>query len=111
MEKYNHNFITLIKIFNHKPYMFLNFLNKHNAISDNFKTKLSNIILKDKPHFTDIDKMIDYYSHILDEKDAKTKDKVADWNNKLYIAITEQRFEDAAKIRDYMNKRKFKIFI
>lgn len=91
--------------------MFLNFLNKHGALTDTFKEKIASIIIKDKPHFSDIDKMIEYYFQILDNKEINIKDKVTEWNNKLYLAINEQRFEDAAKIRDYMIKRKFKIFI
>lgn len=103
--------IALMKIFNNHPYMFLNFLNRNNAINEVFKTKLSSAAIKDKPYFADVNKMCDYYQQLLDSSTPNIKDKVKDWNSKLYTAITEQRFEDAAKIRDYMIKRKFTIFI
>jgi protein-arginine kinase activator protein McsA len=109
--KFNRNFITIIKIFNKHPNMLLNFLSKNEAFTDTFKKKLSRTVLKNKPHFTDIDKMLEYYLRMLDVQENPGIDKSLLWNNKLHNAISEQRFEDAAKIRDYMNKRGYKILI
>lgn len=109
--KFNRNFVTIMKIFNKRPHMLLSFMNKSDAFTETFKKKLSSAIIKDKPHFTDIDKMTEYYLHLLDIQETDTIDKPAVWNNKLYVAISEQRFEDAVKIRDYMNKRGYKILI
>lgn len=112
MEQYNfnRNFVHLIKMFNKHPYMFINFLNKNDALTETFKNKLSNAILNDKPNFINIDQMVEYYLHVLDNQDIKI-DKIKEWNSKLYKAINEQRFEDAVKIRDYMNKKNYRIFI
>lgn len=110
-KKFNRNLILLIKIFNKHPNMFISFLNKNNAFTDVFKKKISRASIKQKPSFADIDEMLEYYLHILDEQEINTSDKCKAWNAKLYDAISEQRFEDAAKIRDYMNKKNYKIFI
>ncbi len=109
--KFNRNFVTIIKIFNKHPNMLLNFFNKNEAFTDSFKKKLSRTIIKNKPHFTDLDKMLEYYLRLLDIQENDSIDKALLWNNKLYKAITEQRFEDAAKIRDYMLKKGYKILI
>jgi excinuclease UvrABC helicase subunit UvrB len=110
---FNRNFIAIVKIFNKHPHMLLNFLNKNGAITDTFRKKISRAIIKEKPHFTDIDKMLEYYLHLLDiqETDMDADTKATKWNNKLYAAISEERFEDAITIRDYMNKRGYKILI
>lgn len=108
---FNRNMVELIKIFNKHPYMFVNFLNKHDAFNENFKNTLTRIVLKQKPHFNDLDKMIDYYIHLLDTTEVSKKDKIMEWNTKLSVAISEQRYEDAAKIRDHMNKKGYNIFI
>lgn len=109
--KFNRNFITVLKIFNKHPNMLLNFLSKNDTFTDAFKKKLSRAVLKNRPHFTDLESMIDYYVHLLDVQDIDTEDMSVIWNNKLYSAISEQRFEDAAGIRDYMNKKGYKILI
>jgi len=110
-KKLNRNLITLLKIFNKHPNMFINFLYKNNAFTETFKKKISKVVIKDKSNFIDIEKMLEYYLHLLDDQEINITDKCKVWNNKLYQAITEQRFEDAAKIRDYMNKKKYKILI
>jgi len=109
--KFNRNFITIIKIFNRHPNMLLNFLTKNGAFAETFKKKLARAILKDKPHFTNVETMIEYYVHLMDTEEPDAEDMSQVWNNKLYLAISEQRFEDAVGIRDYMNKRGYKILI
>lgn len=107
---FNRNFITLLKIFHRHPYMFLNFLLKNEAFNDDFKTKLKKTVIKEKPYFTDVTKMLDYYLNLITD-DNMSVDKEAQWNNKLCKAIAQQRYEDAATIRDYMNSKKYKIYI
>lgn len=104
------NFITLLSMFKKHPYMFMNLMLKNNAFTDDFKKKLSNTTIKDKPYFTDINKMMDFYLNIIKDVDLNT-DKEIQWNNKLCKAVVEQRFEEAAVIRDYMKLKKYKIYI
>lgn len=97
--------VKLLRIFNKYPFMFTEFLLKNEAITPAFKKKLVRSFLKDKKHdvFIDIEKMLDYYDGLINEKDfTKTKDQDY-WNNKLIDAINLQKFEEAASIRDYMN--------
>lgn len=109
--KFNRNFVTIIKIFNRHPNMLLNFLNKNDAFTASFIKKMSKAIIKNKPHFTEVDKMLEYYIKLLDVQESDNINKPLLWNNKLHKAISEQRFEDAAKIRDYMIKKGYKILI
>lgn len=110
------NFIRLFKIFNKYPYMFVSFLIRNDAFKDSFKKKLLTSKIKQKEHFVDMEKMLDYYVSILDNEqfnmeDQSASDKEKHWNNRLSKAISEQRFEDAAKIRDFMILKSYKILV
>lgn len=101
-EKLKENLFKLLKIFNGYPHIFILFLLKHNALTEDFKNKLTKSTIKDKPkRFQDIEKAMNFYSSLLIEE-TKPVDKEIDWNRKLLKALMEQRYEDAAKIRDIM---------
>lgn len=105
---FDKNFIVLLNLFHRHPNLFLSILHKNKAFTEEFKTKLAKTSIKEKPYFTDMDKMIEYYvSLIADETAAEDKEKM--WNDKLNQALVEQKYEDAAIIRDYMKKKKYKI--
>lgn len=107
---FDKNFKTLLDLFNKHPNMFLSILHKNGAFTEDFKKKLSTTIIKDKPYFTDMEKMMDYYQTLIND-DNTNSDKEISWNEKLRKALTDQKYEEAAVIRDYMKKKKFKIYI
>lgn len=110
-ENFSKNFVKLIKIFKSHPFMFLHFLESNNAIKQDFKNKLTKSLIKDKENFTDIDKMLKYYLTLLDTKNKPQEDSELDFNKKLFYLLSEQKYEEAAKLRDIMIKKNFKINI
>ncbi len=119
MEKKNNDLIfkqkmvKLLRIFNKYPYMFTEFLIKNEAITPIFKKKLISSFLKDKKYdaFLDVEKMLQYYDGLINDGDEPKNKDQDHWNGKLVDAISQQRFEDAATIRDYMNLHKIQIKI
>lgn len=105
------NFVKLLKIFDKHPHMLISFLKKHDGLTESFKKKIAKSVLRNKPSFSDINDMVDYYNGLLSEQQTTAKNKELHWNGKLYKAISEQKFEEAAKIRDHMNKYGYKITI
>lgn len=105
---FDKNFIVMLDLFYRHPNLFLSILHKNNAFTEEFKNKLSKTTIKDKPYFTDMEKMIEYYVSLIADENA-TEDKEKLWNDKLAQALVEQKYEDAAIIRDYMKKKKYKI--
>lgn len=114
----NHSFrkklIQIIKLFEKHPYMFAEFLMDNNAINPHFKKRLlkAKISKKDKSvNFIDLNEMMDFYENIItDEKNPlETKNPNKYWNDKLKAAISEQKYEDACIIRNYMIKKNISI--
>lgn len=107
---FDQNFKILLDLFDKHPNMFLSILHKNDAFTENFKKKLSITVVKDKPYFTDMEKMMEYYQTLINDDNMNT-DKEISWNEKLRKALMDQKYEDAAVIRDYMKKKKYKIYI
>ena len=60
-------------------------------------------------YFSDINKMNDYYNSLIEENTGKSKEEVErDLNDRLVQFIHDERYEDAARLRDYMNRNKIK---
>jgi excinuclease UvrABC helicase subunit UvrB len=109
--KFNKNFLLLLKIFAKHPHMLLRFLEKNNAFTEKFKRSVSKSIIKNRQSFTDMNQMVEFYAHLLDTKEDAKTDSVLEWNRKLSEAIDKQQYEEAAKIRDTMTKKGYKILI
>lgn len=107
---FDQNFKTLLELFTKHPNMFLSVLHKNSAFTEDFKKKLNKTILKDKPYFTDIEKMMEYYQTLINDENQSPNKEIV-WNEKLRDALAEQKYEDAAIIRDYMKKKKYKIYV
>jgi protein-arginine kinase activator protein McsA len=58
-----------------------------------------------------MNQMIEFYAHLLDPKEDPKADTVLEWNRKLSEAIDRQQYEEAAKIRDAMTEKGYKILI
>lgn len=102
--------IKLLKIFKDHPYMLADFLMKNNAMSSMFRKRLIKASIKDRNtiNFIDFSKMIEYYDSILIDNAQKLPPEEY-WNGKLSEAISDQKFEDAANIRDYMLAKGYEI--
>ena len=117
------NLVILLKMFKNRPYHLAKYLIDNSAFTKEFMKKIEeNGKLAelgqegDKPkgpvYFLDIGKMNDYYSSLSDENVPKTKysaEEVEEYlNAKLDSLVDEEKYEDAARLRDYMAKNKIK---
>jgi len=118
------NLVILLKMFKNRPYHLAKYLIENSALSKDFikkvseNGKLTNLSEEDdKPkspiYFLDIGKMNDYYSSFTDEikllEKGKTPEEIeSDFNERLNKLLMEEKYEDAARVRDYMAKNKIK---
>ena len=120
------NLITLLKLFKNRPYHLAKFLIENSALNDKFinnvlnNTQLNDISKKETTEnkelsFLNISEMNDFYDSLVDDRDyvnKSHKDLEIELNDKLDKLIEEEKFEEAAYIRDIMKnkniKRKFK---
>jgi len=116
------NLVILLKMFKNRPYHLAKYLIENDSLTDDFMKKISeNGKLSDigkeeesqKPvYFLDIGKMNDYYSSLSEDgvsKSTKSSEETeAYMNQRLDSFIKEEKYEDAARLRDYMAKNKIK---
>jgi hypothetical protein len=107
---FDHNFKLLLELFQKYPNMLLHILHKNEAFTEEFKLKLAKTEIKDKPYFTDVERMLEYYQTLIND-DRVNADKEFTWNEKLRKALIAEKYMEAAKIRDYMKKHNYKIYI
>jgi len=114
--KFNKNLILLLKIFNDRPNHLAKFLIENNSFNEDFISLVINSdklnSLKDfnvsKMDFSDFEEMKEFFENIIDGEKSK-ESLYAKLNSKLFYLISEERFEEAALLRDEMNKRNIKI--
>jgi hypothetical protein len=116
------NLVILLKMFKNRPYHLAKYLIENDSLTKDFMKKISEngklaeLGQEDKPkgpvYFLDIGKMNDYYASLSDENVPKTThspEEVEEYlNAKLDSLIDEEKYEDAARLRDYMAKNKIK---
>lgn len=117
------NLVLLLKMFKNRPFHLAKYLIDNSALKDDFIKKLSDSDklkelseddeLKSKTLFLDINQMNDYYNSLTDDVKkigvAKTPEEIAEaLNQKLESLILEEKYEDAARLRDYMFRNKIK---
>jgi hypothetical protein len=117
------NLVILLKMFKNRPFHLAKYLIENSALKDEFLNKLSNSEklkefsqdedLKSKTLFLDINQMNDYYNSLTDDIKkigvAKTPEEIAEaLNQKLESLIDDEKYEDAASLRDYMFRNNIK---
>lgn len=118
------NLVILLKMFKNRPYHLAKYLIENSAFSNDFikkvveNAKLINLSEEDNQakqpiYFLDIGKMNDHYSSFTDEikllERGKTPMEVEmELNEKLDKLLFDEKYEDAARVRDYMAKNKIK---
>lgn len=122
--------VTLLKMFKNRPYHLAKYLVENSALTNEFITKLKNsnklkeLSAEEKNeqkllppaapvYFLDIAQMDNFYNSFLDDLKELAKDKgieqlTKELNDKLDKCIKEEKYEDAARIRDYMNRNGIK---
>ena len=109
------NFVTLLKLFKNRPYHLAKYLIQNGAIKEEFLSKIINSDrlrnLKegefDEKILMDINQMNYFFNSLTIEVKKlsmfKTDDEIKiDLNNKLSELLKEEKYEEAAILRDYM---------
>ena len=117
----NKNLITLLKLFKNRPYHLAKYLIDNQAFSQEFLDKLRksdrlNQLQNsdfESQYFYNISQMEDFYNSLLEEvskmsKVKSTKEITEELNKKLNDLIIQEKFEEAAQLRDYMLKIRIK---
>ncbi len=121
----NKKIVVLFKLFKNRPYHLAKYLMENGAFNKQFlnkiskSTKLEQISTEEEinkylsSQFSDINHMQDFYNSLLDEikeiSNNKTKSEISkELNDKLDEFIKLEKFEEAAKLRDYMSKNSIK---
>ena len=110
------NLISLLKLFKNRPYHLAKYLVENSAFSKDFLDTLSKSpslreISQETNEgnlpvlFTDISKMNDYFNSLIDLKSNENKsveELTQLLNSQLDEYIRNEKYEDAANLRDYM---------
>jgi len=119
------NLVSLLKLFKNRPYHLAKYLIDNSAFNKTFvnkvlKSEKLNEFSEDKiesintsVYFVNISQMEDFYNSLLEEmKDiskVKNAEEIsAELNARLNELIKNEKYEEAAKIRDYMSKNGIK---
>jgi hypothetical protein len=118
--------VILLKLFKNRPYHLAKYLIDNGAFNKNFlnkiskSTKLEELLDNEDElnkflpvYFSNISQMEQFYESLLEEikdlqKSKSTKDICVNLNSKLDELIKSEKFEEAAKLRDYMKKNSIK---
>lgn len=119
-EKIYKNLHLLLKMFKNRPYHLAKYLLDNDALTKNFLLKVENSDkLKElesddqknsQIYLPTISKMEEYYNSFIDtEIKSKTLEEITEYLNiKLVEYIKNEKYEDAARIRDYMIRKGIK---
>ena len=124
-EELHKNLVSLLKLFKNRPYHLAKYLIDNSAFNKTFvnkvlKSEKLNEFSEDKieiintsVYFVNISQMEDFYNSLLDEmkdisKVKSTEEIASELNSRLNDLIKNEKYEEAAKIRDYMNKNGIK---
>lgn len=118
--------VILLKLFKNRPYHLAKYLIDNSAFNKSFinkiskSTKLEELLENEEElnkflpvYFSNITQMEKFYESLLEEikdlqKTKSQKDIVENLNSKLDELIKMEKFEEAAKLRDYMAKNSIK---
>lgn len=119
-ERIYKNLLTILKLFQNRPYHLAKYLIENEALNLDFLEKIKNSQKLNKInneqednsiqaiYFIDISHMKDFFNSFTDnnydDMFTKKSDDVTELNNKLDRLIREEKYEEAARIRDYMQK-------
>jgi ribosomal silencing factor RsfS len=124
-ELYN-NLVILIKMFDNKPYTLAKYLLDNNALTDTFIKSIMNSemlkkindsnklddLLNDDIYFIDITEVKNFYNSFFNIEELSNEKNIEDitkkYNEKLNELVANEKYEEAAKVYNYMLKNKIK---
>lgn len=111
-ENFHRNLISLLKIFKNRPYHLSKYLIDNNAFNKEFiqkienSAKLGDINQFEQKYFSNISQMEDFYNSLLEETKTNLKkskkELTIELNKRLNVLIQEEKYEEAAALRDFM---------
>jgi excinuclease UvrABC helicase subunit UvrB len=130
-EELYRSLVILLKMFKNRPYHLAKYLVENSALTEEFIRKLKNSdrlkeLNEDEKsseqkllpvpvpvYFVDISQMENFYNSFVDDIQQLSKQKgieevTKELNNKLDDLIKKEKYEEAARVRDYMNRNNIK---
>ena len=113
-DNFYNNLVILLRLFKNRPYHLAKYLIDNSALNENFIQKISNskklIKINDQDvlnNFKNISEMEDFYQSLIDEL-SDNKEIEENINEELDTLIEQEKYEEAARLRDYMNKNRIR---
>lgn len=130
-EEIYRSLVIILKMFKNRPYHLAKYLVENSALTEEFIKKLKNsdklkeISDEEKKseqrllpmpvpvYFVDISQMENFYNSFIDDIKQLSKEKsieeiTNELNKKLDDLIKKEKYEEAARVRDYMNRNNIK---
>ena len=128
-EELYRSLVILLKMFKNRPYHLAKYLVENSALKEDFIKKLKNSdrlkelnedeksseqkLLPVPVYFVDISQMENFYNSFIDDIQQLSKEKgieevTKELNKKLDDLIKQEKYEEAARVRDYMNRNNIK---
>jgi hypothetical protein len=111
-ENFKDKLIKLLTLFKNRPNHLAKFLIDNSAFNKPFINRVlkSKLEIDDNLYIDSLSNMDDIYNYILDDiKSSKTDEEIeTELNLKMVELINSERYEEAAKLRDYMSKNLIK---
>ncbi len=130
-EEIYRSLVIILKMFKNRPYHLAKYLVENSALTEEFIKKLKNsdklkeisdeekkseqrlLPLPVPVYFVDISQMENFYNSFIDDIKQLSKEKsieeiTNELNKKLDDLIKNEKYEEAARVRDYMNRNNIK---
>lgn len=130
-EELYRSLVLLLKMFKNRPYHLAKYLVENSALTEDFIKKLKNsdklkelngeekssepklLPVPVPVYFLDISQMENFYSSFIDDIKQLSKEKnieqiTKELNIKLDELIKQEKYEEAARVRDYMTRNNIK---
>lgn len=130
-EELYRSLVILLKMFKNRPYHLAKYLVENSALTEEFIRKLKNSdrlkeLNEDEKsseqkllpvpvpvYFVDISQMENFYNSFIDDIQQLSKQKgieeiTTELNKKLDDLIKQEKYEEAARVRDYMSRNNIK---
>jgi hypothetical protein len=128
-EELYRSLVILLKMFKNRPYHLAKYLVENSALKEDFIKKLKNSdrlkeinedeksseqkLLPVPVYFVDISQMDNFYNSLVDDIKQLSKEKgieevTNELNKKLDDLIKLEKYEEAARVRDYMTRNNIK---
>lgn len=115
-EEFYKRLLNLIKLFKNRPYHLAKYLIDNEALDKKFIERLMKNKSLDEvkllpPHFDNVSQMNDYFNSLLvdfDPQNESFEQLTQKLNQKLDQLIKDEQYEEAIRVRDYMNAKNIK---